>query len=64
MHRWLLRSEYLTHDPSEADYFLMPAYLSLCFYDLEFGLYWLVSPRRLLLMTSAIINHDLGDYSS
>ena len=43
VHRWLLRSEYLTRDPTDANYFLMPAYLSLCFYDLEFGLYWLVN---------------------
>ena len=37
LHRWLLRSPYRTLDPSKADYFLVPAYLSLGFYDFEFG---------------------------
>merc|ERR1712185_574977 len=42
VHRWLLRSAaYRTRDPAEADYFLVPAYTSLGFYDFEFGLYWL-----------------------
>ena len=41
LHRWLLRSPYRTLDPNEADYFFIPAYLSLGFYDFEFGLYWL-----------------------
>ena len=39
--RWLLRSPYRTLDPEAADYFFIPAYLSLGFYDFEFGLYWL-----------------------
>ena len=43
VHRWLLRSPYRTLDPAEADYFLVPAYLSLGFYDYEFGLYWLTN---------------------
>jgi len=43
LHRWLLRSPYRTLDPAQADYFLVPAYLSLGFYDYEFGLYWLTS---------------------
>ena len=41
MHRWLLRSPYRTLDPAAADWFFVPAYLSLGFYDFEFGLYWL-----------------------
>ena len=41
LHRWLLHSPYRTLDPAEADYFFIPAYLSLGFYDFEFGLYWL-----------------------
>ena len=41
LHRWLLRSPYRTLDPDSADYFFIPAYLSLGFYDFEFGLYWL-----------------------
>ena len=41
LHRWLLHSPYRTLDPSTADYFYVPAYLSLGFYDFEFGLYWL-----------------------
>ena len=41
MHRWLLRSPHRTLDPEEADFFFIPAYLSLGFYDFELGLYWL-----------------------
>ena len=41
LHRWLLRSPYRTLDPEAADVFFIPAYLSLGFYDFEFGLYWL-----------------------
>ena len=41
IHRWLLRSPYRTKDPERADFFLVPAYVSLGFYDFEFGLYWL-----------------------
>ena len=44
LHRWLLHSPHRTFDPKEADYFFVPAYLHLGFYDYEFGLYWL-SPR-------------------
>ena len=43
MHRWLLRSPYRTLDPEHADYFFVPLYLSLGFYDFEFGLYWLTN---------------------
>lgn len=41
IHRWLLRSPYRTLNPAEADYFLVPLYLSLGYYDYGFGLYWL-----------------------
>jgi len=41
IHRWLLHSPYRTLDPTEADFFFVPAYVSLGFYDFEFGLYWL-----------------------
>eukprot|EP00965_Chrysotila_dentata_P212352 6186976-Pleurochrysis_carterae.AAC.2 len=41
IHRWLLRSPYRTLDADTADYFFVPTYLSLGFYDYEFGLYWL-----------------------
>ena len=41
MHRWLLASPYRTLDPEAADFFFVPLYLSLGFYDFEFGLYWL-----------------------
>jgi len=41
LHRWLLRSPYRTRDPLKADFFFVPLYTSLGFYDFEFGLYWL-----------------------
>ena len=41
IHRWLLHSPYRTLDPKEADFFFVPCYISLGFYDFEFGLYWL-----------------------
>ena len=43
LHRWLLRSPYRTLDPATADYFFVPMYISLGFYDFEFGLYWLTN---------------------
>ena len=49
IHRWLLRSPYRTLDPNEADYFFIPAYLSLGFYDFEFGLYWLTTRGHVFL---------------
>ena len=49
LHRWLLRSPYRTLDPAEADYFFVPAYPSLGFYDYEFGLYWLAGRGHLFL---------------
>ena len=41
LHRWLLRSRYREVDARRADYFFVPAYLSLGFYDMQYGLYWL-----------------------
>jgi hypothetical protein len=60
LHRWLLRSPYRTLDPAAADYFFIPAYLSLGFYDFEFGLYWLSQRGHAFLR--AAIEYVAGTY--
>ena len=55
LHRWLLHSPYRTLDPADADYFFIPAYLSLGFYDFEFGLYWLTNHGHVFLRS--VIEH-------
>ena len=49
LHRWLLHSPYRTLDPNAADYFFIPCYLSLGFYDFEFGLYWMSNRGHVFL---------------
>ena len=55
IHRWLLRSPYRTLDPDSADYFFVPAYLSLGYYDYSFGLYWMES--RGVAFLRALMDH-------